>query len=73
MGHCEITRGRQALELRSNLCERRSLTDKIQFAHCTASSARNLQWAVSHGISLTLLKDLIQIDRLYFRVTIFLN
>ncbi len=50
MGRCEITRGRQALELRSNLSERRSLTDPIQMAECTASySARNLQWAVAHG------------------------
>ncbi|XP_041861751.1 MALT paracaspase 2 [Melanotaenia boesemani] len=49
MGRCEITRGRQALELRSNLSERRSLTDQIQISACSAShSARNLQWAVSH-------------------------
>uniref|UniRef100_A0A665VG12 MALT paracaspase 2 n=1 Tax=Echeneis naucrates TaxID=173247 RepID=A0A665VG12_ECHNA len=49
MGHCVITRGRQALELRSNLSERRSLTDQIQDAECSASfSARNLQWAVAH-------------------------
>lgn len=51
MGRCKITRGRQALELRSNLSERRSLTDRIQmYDHCSASySARNLQWAVAHG------------------------
>lgn len=51
MGRCKITRGRQALELRSNLSERRSLTDRIQMSdHCSASySARNLQWAVAHG------------------------
>ncbi|XP_042340091.1 MALT paracaspase 2 [Plectropomus leopardus] len=49
MGRCEITRGRQALELRSNLSERRSLTDQIQTSECSAShSARNLQWAVAH-------------------------
>ncbi|KAM9358084.1 MALT paracaspase 2 [Symphorus nematophorus] len=49
MGRCEITRGRQALELRSNLSERRSLIDKIETAECSASySARNLQWAVAH-------------------------
>uniref|UniRef100_A0A3B4U4H5 MALT paracaspase 2 n=1 Tax=Seriola dumerili TaxID=41447 RepID=A0A3B4U4H5_SERDU len=49
MGRCVITRGRQALELRSNLSERRSLTDQIQAAECSASySARNLQWAVAH-------------------------
>lgn len=51
MGHLEITRGRQALELRSNLSERRSLTDPIRTPeHCSmSSSARNLQWAVAHG------------------------
>uniref|UniRef100_A0A3Q1FRU4 MALT paracaspase 2 n=1 Tax=Acanthochromis polyacanthus TaxID=80966 RepID=A0A3Q1FRU4_9TELE len=49
MGRFEITRGRQALELRSNLSERRSLTDPIQTAECSASyKARNLQWAVAH-------------------------
>uniref|UniRef100_A0A3B5ASM1 Mucosa-associated lymphoid tissue lymphoma translocation protein 1 homolog n=1 Tax=Stegastes partitus TaxID=144197 RepID=A0A3B5ASM1_9TELE len=49
MGRFEITRGRQALELRSNLSERRSLTDHIQTADCSASyKARNLQWAVAH-------------------------
>lgn len=50
MGRCVITRGRQALELRSNLSERRSLTDRIQVSQCSASSsARNLQWAIAHG------------------------
>uniref|UniRef100_H3DDE6 MALT paracaspase 2 n=1 Tax=Tetraodon nigroviridis TaxID=99883 RepID=H3DDE6_TETNG len=50
MGHLEITRGRQALELRSNLSERRSLTDPIRTPeYCSlSSSARNLQWAVAH-------------------------
>lgn len=57
MGRCEITRGRQALELRSNLSERRSLTDQIQTADCSASySARNLQWAVAHGTLLINIK-----------------
>ncbi|XP_024134292.1 MALT paracaspase 2 isoform X2 [Oryzias melastigma] len=51
MGRCAITRGRQALELRSNLSERRSLTDPIQTSACSASqSARNLQWAVAHDL-----------------------
>ncbi|KAI4829121.1 hypothetical protein KUCAC02_023183 [Chaenocephalus aceratus] len=45
----KITQGRQALELRSNLSERRSLTDQIQISECSAShSARNLQWVVAH-------------------------
>ncbi|XP_020780470.2 MALT paracaspase 2 isoform X2 [Boleophthalmus pectinirostris] len=49
MGRCRITHGRQALELRSNLSERRCLTDHIQTAECSASySARNLQWTVAH-------------------------
>lgn len=55
MGRCEITRGRQALELRSNLCERRSLTDQIQTSDCSAShSVRNLQWAVAHVLPTSL-------------------
>ncbi|KAJ8278617.1 hypothetical protein COCON_G00056830 [Conger conger] len=49
MGQCEITRGRQALELRSNLSERRALTDRIQSSDCpVATSARNLQWSIAH-------------------------
>ncbi|KAM8888464.1 MALT paracaspase 2 [Synchiropus picturatus] len=49
MGHCCLTRGRQALELRSNLSERRSLTDQINTQDCCAAySARNMQWAVAH-------------------------
>lgn len=65
MGRCEITRGRQALELRSNLSERRSLTDHIQTPdHCSAAySARNLQWAVAHG---TLFIRNIDLDYIHF-------
>ncbi|NXP75365.1 MALT1 protein, partial [Ramphastos sulfuratus] len=48
MGTLEITRGRQALELRSNLSERRALTDPILPPGRDESSARNLQWAKAH-------------------------
>ncbi|KAL4608030.1 hypothetical protein GN956_G24887 [Arapaima gigas] len=49
MGSCDITRGRQALELRSNLSERRALTDRILNADSPdIMSARNLQWAIAH-------------------------
>ncbi|NXH11316.1 MALT1 protein, partial [Bucco capensis] len=48
MGTLEITRGRQALELRSNLSERRALTDPICPLGQDESSARNLQWAKAH-------------------------
>ncbi|KAK1157076.1 mucosa-associated lymphoid tissue lymphoma translocation protein 1-like isoform X1 [Acipenser oxyrinchus oxyrinchus] len=49
MGRCEITRGRQALELRSNLSERRALSDRILPPDCEEEdSARNLQWAIAH-------------------------
>ncbi|NXL65666.1 MALT1 protein, partial [Chordeiles acutipennis] len=48
MGMLEITRGRQALELRSNLSERRALTDPIRPPDRDESSARNLQWAKAH-------------------------
>ena len=49
MGTLEITRGRQALELRSNLSERRALTDPIRSPGRDEASARNLQWAKAHG------------------------
>ncbi|NWH47804.1 MALT1 protein, partial [Fregata magnificens] len=48
MGTLEITRGRQALELRSNLSERRALTDPICPPGRDECSARNLQWAKAH-------------------------
>uniref|UniRef100_A0AAY4D8F9 MALT paracaspase 2 n=1 Tax=Denticeps clupeoides TaxID=299321 RepID=A0AAY4D8F9_9TELE len=49
MGQCKITRGRQALELLSNLSERRALTDHILNSDCpVTTSARNLQWAIAH-------------------------
>ncbi|XP_030365463.1 mucosa-associated lymphoid tissue lymphoma translocation protein 1-like [Strigops habroptila] len=48
MGTLEITRGRQALELRSNLSERRALTDPIHAPARDESSARNLQWSKAH-------------------------
>ncbi|NXH41237.1 MALT1 protein, partial [Dicaeum eximium] len=48
MGTLEITRGRQALELCSNLSERRALTDPIHPLGQDESSARNLQWAKAH-------------------------
>ncbi|NXY85354.1 MALT1 protein, partial [Alcedo cyanopectus] len=48
MGTLEITRGRQALELRSNLSERRALTDPIRPPGQEEFSARNLQWAKAH-------------------------
>lgn len=50
MGRCVLTRGRQALELRSNLSERRALTDRIQAPKCPVmASTRNLQWSIAHG------------------------
>uniref|UniRef100_A0A8C5EIW2 Mucosa-associated lymphoid tissue lymphoma translocation protein 1-like n=1 Tax=Gouania willdenowi TaxID=441366 RepID=A0A8C5EIW2_GOUWI len=53
MGRCKITQGRQALELRSNLSERRSLTDRIQITYCpTSYSARNQNWAKAHDLPL---------------------
>ncbi|XP_021234278.1 mucosa-associated lymphoid tissue lymphoma translocation protein 1-like isoform X1 [Numida meleagris] len=48
MGTLELTRGRQALELRSNLSERRALTDPIRSSGRAETSARNLQWAKAH-------------------------
>ncbi|XP_074834396.1 mucosa-associated lymphoid tissue lymphoma translocation protein 1-like isoform X2 [Carettochelys insculpta] len=49
MGTLEITKGRQALELRSNLSEPRALTDPIKPAEGPEEfSVRNLQWAKAH-------------------------
>ncbi|XP_078525592.1 mucosa-associated lymphoid tissue lymphoma translocation protein 1-like [Lissotriton helveticus] len=49
MGTCEITRGKQALELRSNLSERRALTDRIKTPEGSDElSVRNLQWSRAH-------------------------
>lgn len=51
MGKCHLTKGKQALEIRSSLSEKRALTDPIQQIVSSAESlARNLQWAKAHGI-----------------------
>lgn len=52
MGKCHLTKGKQALEIRSSLSEKRALTDPIQQTATSAESlARNLQWAKAHGTS----------------------
>ncbi|XP_072353446.1 mucosa-associated lymphoid tissue lymphoma translocation protein 1 isoform X2 [Scyliorhinus torazame] len=51
MGKCDLTKGKQALEIRSSLCEKRALTDPIHSSGCsTESLARNLQWAKAHEL-----------------------
>ncbi|XP_073925830.1 mucosa-associated lymphoid tissue lymphoma translocation protein 1 isoform X2 [Castor canadensis] len=51
MGKCHLTKGRQALEIRSSLSEKRALTDPIQGTACSAESlVRNLQWAKAHEL-----------------------
>lgn len=51
MGKCHLTKGRQALEIRSSLSEKRALTDPIQGAPCSAEAlVRNLQWAKAHEL-----------------------
>lgn len=50
MGKCHLTKGKQALEIRSSLSEKRALTDPIQGTSYSAESlVRNLQWAKAHG------------------------
>lgn len=50
MGKCPLTKGKQALEIRSSLSEKRALTDPVQQSTSSAESlARNLQWAKAHG------------------------
>ncbi|XP_034374103.1 mucosa-associated lymphoid tissue lymphoma translocation protein 1 isoform X2 [Arvicanthis niloticus] len=51
MGKCHLTKGRQALEIRSSLSEKRALTDPVQGAACSAEAlVRNLQWAKAHEL-----------------------
>lgn len=51
MGKCRLTKGKQALEIRSSLSEKRSLSDPIQQMACSAESlSRNLQWAKAHEL-----------------------
>ncbi|NXT75196.1 MALT1 protein, partial [Zapornia atra] len=51
MGKCHLTKGKQALEIRSSLSEKRALTDPIhQTASSAESLARNLQWAKAHEL-----------------------
>ncbi|XP_018094014.1 MALT1 paracaspase S homeolog isoform X2 [Xenopus laevis] len=51
MGKCQLTKGMQALEIRSSLSEKRALTDPIRQTACSPESlARNLQWAKAHEL-----------------------
>ncbi|XP_032632272.1 mucosa-associated lymphoid tissue lymphoma translocation protein 1 isoform X2 [Chelonoidis abingdonii] len=51
MGKCHLTKGKQALEIRSSLSEKRALTDPIQQTGSSVESlARNLQWAKAHEL-----------------------
>ncbi|XP_074851829.1 mucosa-associated lymphoid tissue lymphoma translocation protein 1 isoform X2 [Carettochelys insculpta] len=51
MGKCHLTKGKQALEIRSSLSEKRALSDPIQQTGSSAESlARNLQWAKAHEL-----------------------
>ncbi|XP_031801769.1 mucosa-associated lymphoid tissue lymphoma translocation protein 1 isoform X1 [Sarcophilus harrisii] len=51
MGKCHLTKGKQALEIRSSLSEKRALTDPIQQTLCSPESlVRNLQWAKAHEL-----------------------
>ncbi|XP_075040949.1 mucosa-associated lymphoid tissue lymphoma translocation protein 1 isoform X2 [Mixophyes fleayi] len=51
MGQCVLTKGMQALEIRSSLSARRALTDPVQQTACSPDSlARNLQWAKANEL-----------------------
>ncbi|NXT67338.1 MALT1 protein, partial [Chaetops frenatus] len=51
MGKCPLTKGKQALEIRSSLSEKRALTDPVQQSTSSAESlAQNLQWAKAHEL-----------------------
>lgn len=54
MGQFDPTKGKQALEIRSSLSERRSLTDPILPGECSdLVQAHSLLWAKAHGKLLT--------------------
>lgn len=54
MGQFDPTKGKQALEIRSSLSERRSLTDPILPGESTdVVQAHSLLWAKAHGKLLT--------------------
>ncbi|KAJ8415579.1 hypothetical protein AAFF_G00425590 [Aldrovandia affinis] len=51
MGQFDPTKGKQALEIRSSLSERRALTDSILPSDCSdEAQAHNLQWAKAHEL-----------------------
>ncbi|MGH0129087.1 UNVERIFIED_CONTAM: hypothetical protein FKN15_069068 [Acipenser sinensis] len=51
MGTFDPTKGKQALEIRSSLSEKRALTDPIQSSGCSEEiMARNLQWEKAHEL-----------------------
>uniref|UniRef100_A0AAY4CDY4 Mucosa-associated lymphoid tissue lymphoma translocation protein 1 n=1 Tax=Denticeps clupeoides TaxID=299321 RepID=A0AAY4CDY4_9TELE len=51
MGQFDPTKGKQALEIRSSLSERRSLTDPVMPDDCSdVTQARNLLWAKVHEL-----------------------
>ncbi|XP_010217064.1 PREDICTED: mucosa-associated lymphoid tissue lymphoma translocation protein 1 [Tinamus guttatus] len=51
MGKCHLTKGKQALEIRSSLSEKRALTDPVEESASSAEAlARNLQWAKAHEL-----------------------
>ena len=55
MGQFDATKGKQALEIRSSLSERRALTDPI-LPGDSGDHAHRLQWAKAHGMFNKVLK-----------------
>lgn len=54
MGQFDATKGKQALEIRSSLSEKRALTDPILPSECAdLDHAHSRQWAKAHGESKT--------------------
>lgn len=50
MGHFDATKGKQALEIRSSLSEKRALTDPILPGdNADLVHTRSRQWAKAHG------------------------
>ncbi|CAL8348124.1 unnamed protein product [Lota lota] len=58
MGQFDATKGKQALEIRSSLSERRALTDPILPGNCAdVALAHNRQWAKAHELPESMLLE----------------
>lgn len=73
MGQFDPTKGKQALEIRSSLSERRSLTDPILPGESSdVVQAHSLLWAKAHGKLLTKKEMLSMVEMLAEKYSVYL-